>query len=178
MDVSAPDETAFREMYERTSRRVYAYLRRSADPLTAENVLSEVFLKAWRHADHLPEDPVPWLLLTAKTTLYDHWRAEGRRERLAHDVHLISRDDTQPGADDLAVDRAMLQSALRALAQADREALLLVGWDGLSHADAAKVAGCSVMAFKARVNRARHRLTQLLLESPEAPVLRSVRQEA
>jgi len=57
----------------------------------------------------------------------------------------------------------------------EREALLLVGWDGLDHTRAAVVAGCSRSAFTKRLSRARHRLTELMEPSTAtAPVLRPV----
>jgi RNA polymerase sigma-70 factor (ECF subfamily) len=171
------DEASFRRMYEDTARRVYAYVRRRSDEATAESVVSEVFLKAWKHGSNLTGDPLPWLLVTARTTLYDHWRSEGRRQRLADQFTVLHREAVVVGIDEVAIDRADLKKILMTLAPDDREALLLVGWDGLSHAEAASVAGCSLAAFKARVNRARHRLTRLL--DTDGPVtLRPASQEA
>ena len=47
----------------------------------------------------------------------------------------------------------------------DREALLLVAWDGLSNSDAAKVLGCTTAGFAVRLHRARVRLAQALDEA-------------
>lgn len=55
-----------------------------------------------------------------------------------------------------------LWAALAGLPDGDREALLLVGWDGLSNPQAAGVAGCSQGAFKVRLHRARRRLAKAL----------------
>ena len=54
---------------------------------------------------------------------------------------------------DPAVER--LLAALAMLRPADREALQLVLWDGLSHAEAASVLGCTANAFEIRYRRAR-----------------------
>lgn len=43
-----------------------------------------------------------------------------------------------------------------------REALLLVGAEGLSYEEAAQVCGVAVGTIKSRVNRARSRLAQML----------------
>jgi RNA polymerase sigma-70 factor (ECF subfamily) len=48
------------------------------------------------------------------------------------------------------------------LGERDREALMLVAWDGLDHRDAATVMGCSTSAFTVRLHRARRRLAGLL----------------
>jgi RNA polymerase sigma-70 factor (ECF subfamily) len=53
------------------------------------------------------------------------------------------------------------------LAERDREALRLVAWDGLSLADAARVAGTTRVAFATRVHRARRRLAAALDEQSD-----------
>jgi RNA polymerase sigma-70 factor (ECF subfamily) len=49
-------------------------------------------------------------------------------------------------------------AALASLKPRDREALQLVLWDELSHAEAAAVLGCTVNAFELRYRRARNRV--------------------
>ncbi len=44
------------------------------------------------------------------------------------------------------------------LAPDDRELLMLVSWEGLSPAEAAKVLGLSALATRSRLHRARRRL--------------------
>jgi DNA-directed RNA polymerase specialized sigma24 family protein len=50
----------------------------------------------------------------------------------------------------------LVLKAMERLKPLDREALRLVLWDELSHADAAIVLGCSVNAFELRYRRARN----------------------
>lgn len=176
MDATADD--LFRELYSCTSRRVYAYLRRHANPDLAESVLAEVYVKAWRHFATLREEPMGWLIVTAKRTLLDHHRAQQRRNRLADDIFSVSRVDATQGMEDQIVDRQVILEALRQLSDEDREALLLVGWDGLEHADAARVAGCSAAAFTKRLSRARQRLSQSIEPSAADRGLRPVPREA
>lgn len=175
MELSAED--LFRDLYAATSRRLYAYLRRHATPDLAETVLSEVYLKAWRHLATLTDEPMGWLIVTAKRTLVDHHRAQQRQDRLNDRLFTDSRGNADPGPEVHVVDRQLILDALKQLSDEDREALLLVGWDGLSHAEAAGVAGCSVPAFTKRLSRARQRLTDSI-ESPEVHKLCTVRREA
>ena len=67
-----------------------------------------------------------------------------------------SRGPTAPEPDE-AVFRA-----LSALSERDREALLLVGWEGLKPAQAARVLGVRPNTFAARLYRARRRLARAL----------------
>jgi RNA polymerase sigma-70 factor (ECF subfamily) len=59
---------------------------------------------------------------------------------------------------------------LAALSEPDREALILVAWDGLDNHEAATVAGCSAATFAVRVHRARRRLQRKLRQSHDPPI--------
>ena len=68
------------------------------------------------------------------------------------------------------VDRLEMQDLSAALAKLDpeqREALILVGVEGLSYEDGARVMGVATGTMKSRVNRARTRLAQLLGMDPD-----------
>lgn len=162
------DAQVFAELYEQTSRRVYAYARRHSDPETAEQVLSDTFLAAWRHRDRLPDPPLPWLLRTAANALLTQRRSRRRWLRLAgaaaFDPSLVTH---QPSAESEAIDRQHLLAALGLLSVDDREALLLVAWEGLDYPGAAHVLGISRNAFAARLHRARRRLSGLIGDDPD-----------
>jgi DNA-directed RNA polymerase specialized sigma24 family protein len=91
--------------------------------------------------------------------LADQHRAGRRRRSLNERLHVraladgAARDWEPPAGLTLE-----LASALAALTEHEREALLLVAWDELSAADAARVAGCSAAAFRVRLHRARQRI--------------------
>ncbi len=62
-------------------------------------------------------------------------------------------------------DRIMIQdleAALGKLPEGQREAIMLVGAEGLSYEEAAQALGCAVGTVKSRVNRARHCLAELM----------------
>ena len=48
------------------------------------------------------------------------------------------------------------------LSESDREAIMLVAWEGLHSAAAARAAGCSRATFAVRLHRARARLAAAL----------------
>lgn len=154
------DEAAFASMYETEAWRVYAYARRHTDAERAHDVVSDVFLAAWRHRQALPTPALPWLLVTARNCVSNHWRSRTRQDRLATHLagieHLASRSDTDI-AERLALTRAFAQLSLD-----DRETLLLVGWDGLTPAEAAEVLGCSANTYAVRLSRARRRFSDFI----------------
>jgi RNA polymerase sigma-70 factor (ECF subfamily) len=138
---------------------VLAYARRRADSATADDVLSDVFVVAWRRLDQIPADALPWLLACARNMLADTRRGERRRaalfQRLATNV---ARVEPAPELTDRT-----LADALMSLPARDRELLLLLSWEGLSAGQAAKVLGCSRRALSMRRHRARKRLSAALL---------------
>ena len=76
----------FTGLYDRYRNRVYAYAVSRAGRQLADEVVSEVFLVAWRRLDELPGDPLPWLLVTARNVIGSEFRAAARQESLAAEL--------------------------------------------------------------------------------------------
>src|SRR6202046_22312 len=72
----------FTGLYDKYRNRVYAYAVSRAGRQLADEVVSEVFLVAWRRLHQLPDDPLPWLLVTARNVIGSEFRAAARQESL------------------------------------------------------------------------------------------------
>lgn len=159
----------FEALYDAHAQAVLAYALRRTDRATAEDVLADVFLVVWRRLHDVPAEPRAWLLGTARKTLANHRRSVARQqalgERLIHERPAVAADD--PHAAGAGSDPEILR-ALAALGESDREALLLVAWDGLAPREAAAVLGVRAPTFTMRLSRARKRLAALLDEPPAA----------
>lgn len=128
--------------------------------------MSETFLVAWRRFEDLPADPLPWLMVIARNILSDRRRRTARRDRLADTIACLERTlGHATAADHAVIERATVVAALAQLSNLEREALLLVAWEGLSNADAAAVGGCTQRAFEVRLSRARARLARAMTTS-------------
>jgi RNA polymerase sigma-70 factor (ECF subfamily) len=92
-------------------------------------------------------------------------RRTGRRRlrlqaRLSEEARAtVARNGSAGSTEDL------VRAAMERLRPGEREALRLVMWEGLSHAEAAHVLGCSVNAVALRLRKARTRL-RAQLEPP------------
>lgn len=140
---------------------VRAYTLRRIDPGTADDIVSEVFVVAFRRLEEIPEDPLPWLLATTRRVLANHRRATGRREALAG--HLTP---LQPGVwRDDSDDVRGLMAGLARLNERDREILLLIAWEDLDPSSAAAALGCSRATFAVRLHRARRRLAAAMAQA-------------
>jgi RNA polymerase sigma-70 factor (ECF subfamily) len=155
-------ESEFERLFTEHHDAVYGYVARRVPREAVQDVVSETFLTAWRRRGDIRGDPLPWLLGVARRTAANMLRADGRRSALRDRLEAVRPAEASlpfvPG--DMA-----LTAALRSLGERDREALMLVAWDGLEHRDAARVMGCSAAAFSVRVHRARARLRRALGES-------------
>jgi len=150
-------ETRLDTWFRSHADRVLAYLLHRTDRETAQDVLQEVFVTAFRKADELPEPPIGWLLGTARRLLANTNRGLRRRDELA--ARLAAEPPAEP--EDSAADAAVTE-ALAELSVTDREVLTLSAWYGLSGEQAAEALGCSVSAYGVRLHRARHRLADRL----------------
>jgi len=149
----------FTALWEEHADRVLAYARRHVAPDDAQEVVAETFLVAWRRLADVPGTALPWLLVVARNTIANHRRSGYRRALLDCELaRLEAVAASAVAAEVTAAERTSALSRLAALSPVEREALLLVAWDGLTPAQAAQVAGCSVSAFHVRLFRGRRRL--------------------
>jgi RNA polymerase sigma-70 factor (ECF subfamily) len=139
---------------------VLAYCLRRR-PETAEDALAETFAVAWRRRDAIPQEPLPWLYGVARRVLANQRRSARRQTAVA------DRLAAEPQTERREVEPIL--AALARLRPADRELLLLVAWEGLTPAQAARTLGTSAAACRVRLFRARRRLERLMAgEEPAA----------
>jgi len=156
----------FEALFSAHHAAVSAYVvRRAGGGVGVDDAIADTFLVAWRRLDDVPDPALPWLLGVARRVLADQRRGLRRRRSLSARLALASRAAPAWEPPDGISDE--LADALRSLTEHEREALLLVAWDGLTPAQAAAAAGCSTAAFRVRLHRARRRVaTRLGIERP------------
>lgn len=168
MPAEAGLRAAFERLFVGNYWPVRRYLLRRTGPSVADDVLAETFLVAWRRFGSVPDDPLPWLLGVARRLLANQLRAERRRVALTTRLRAAGAPEAYVSAPALGLDCAVA-AALAALPAREREALLLVAWEGLDSARAARVAGCSNGAFRVRLHRARRKVAAQLGRSTTTP---------
>ena len=180
MTAAAERIARFERLYATTFPEIAGYVRRRCTGADADDVLAQVFAVAWRRLDHIPSPPQDrlWMFGVARKTVADTERSARRRWRLGARLatEALVSGPADPGPDS-AAERVV--DALAMLRPADREALRLVLWDELSHAEAAAVLGCSANAFEIRYRRARAAVRDQLARGanaspPDFPVANTV----
>lgn len=164
---SAPDDTAvdrrhrFEALFAQHASAVHAYARRRAAAADAEEVVADTFLVAWRRLDAVPEQELAWLLGVARKVIANQRRGQRRHanltERIGHELALGAEEPREP-----AIPADAVLAALATLGERDQEVLRLVYWDGLDPSAAARTLGCTAVALRVRLHRARTRMARAL----------------
>jgi len=151
-------------LYERHARSVFRFLSRRAGPAAAEDLLSDVFVAALqargRVVAHDSGSALPWLYGIAANVLRHHFRDRAAGGTPAHDAGVDW--DAVEARLDAQSQRGQLRLALSTLSPAERDLLLLVAWEELTPAEAARVVGISQVAARSRLHRARMRAARAL----------------
>jgi RNA polymerase sigma-70 factor, ECF subfamily len=158
MGVDAQRRSRFELLFAEHHMVVRSYVQRRSAGVMVDDVVADTFLVLWRRLDEAPEEVRPWLLGVTRRVLADHRRTTSRQRSLAE---RLTREPARPAVSPLPDGLSEeLAGALRGLTEQEREALLLVAWDGLSPREAAVVVGCPSGAFRARLHRARQHVAR------------------
>ncbi|WP_328664890.1 RNA polymerase sigma factor [Streptomyces sp. NBC_00328] len=153
---------ALEALYTAHADRVLAYLLHRTDRETAQDILSETFVLAWRKSGSVPDDALPWLLASARRLLANRVRSDQRYRALTERLAVMADRTGAAEIGDAIGTRAEVAAALSALSEQDREVLVLSAWYGLTARQAAVVMGCTATAFAVRLHRARKRFRAAL----------------
>lgn len=161
--LKARDTAAFDVVYDRFNPRLFTFLvRLSRDRDRAQDLLEETWLRLVTHVDQLrPHTRLgPWLFTVARNLYLSECRA---RVLAQPDEAILAHASPAPSPfEETAANESQrrLEAALASLPLQYREVLLLVGVEGLSTADAAKVCGISNDALRQRLSRGRAMLAE------------------
>lgn len=180
------DHRAFACLYQQTSARLFAAVRRSIWVRSeAEEVLQEVYLKIWNGAaafDPRQASSITWMTRVARNHAIDHLRRDAQRRAHEFDVtgpvddgdpsdtesHLV---DDAPRPDEwleLQQDRQRFDRLVGSLGNMQRQVVLMAFRDGCTQADIAEQLDAPLGSVKSWMRRALQRLKVAI--DTEAPV--------
>jgi len=169
------DDGALGELYDRYGTAVYALARRILrDGAAAEEVTQEVFVRLWRAAARF--DPArgkvsTWLLRIAHNLAINEIRRRRSRPAAATGLdwevagHALADDDAGVDPATVAGRReraALVRGALAELPEAQRRAVELAFFGGLSQSEVAAALGEPLGTIKSRIRAGMQRLRELL----------------
>ncbi|MFC3690959.1 RNA polymerase sigma factor [Chenggangzhangella methanolivorans] len=136
--------------------------RRCGDATDAEDVAQETLIRIARSLDRFEGRSAfsTWAFGIALNAARDRGRAEARRGAIEREALALARLDQDEAPGDDMTDE--LWAAVDALPEPQRDAVLLVHVEGLTHAQAAQALGCAEATVSWRLFSARRRLKSAL----------------
>lgn len=150
------DASALSELYDAYSGALYGVvLRIVRTPETAEQVLQDVFLKAWRNIEHY--DPAKgrlftWLVNIARNAAIDAVRSAQYRQQQKTDA--LETLVHHPGGQGIHTDHIGVRELVAQLEEKHRTLIELLYFQGYTQEEAAEAVGIPLGTVKTRVRRA------------------------
>jgi RNA polymerase sigma-70 factor (ECF subfamily) len=160
------DRRALGTLYDHYAQLVFNLaIRIVRDEADAEEVVQEVFWQAWRDAgryDATRGSPEAWLLTMARTRAIDVLRSVRRTRQNVAALRPAPAAGPGEGARELAERRQLIADVLEALPAAQREALELTYYEGLTQGEIASRTGTPLGTVKSRIRMGLIRLREAL----------------
>jgi RNA polymerase sigma-70 factor (ECF subfamily) len=160
---AAGDRRAFERLYRTHGQRILALcLRMTADRHVAEDLVQDVFVRAWQTLDGFRGDAAfgTWLHRVAVNIVLSRRRRDGvQRDRTTDDDASLG---TAPARPVHVGDRLDLEAAIAALPPGARRIFVLHDVEGYTHEEIGDLLGITSGGSKAQLHRARLLLREAL----------------
>jgi RNA polymerase sigma-70 factor (ECF subfamily) len=142
-----------------TKHKMYRVaLRITGNPVEAEDVVQEVFIKVWENRSELGEvDNLPaWCMQMTKNRAIDKIRLKANQTEGIEGLYSMSSKDTSPDRKAELKDAVQhVKQLMEQLPEAQRMAMELRDIEGMSYQEISKVLGQSLSQVKTNIFRAR-----------------------
>lgn len=136
------DSEAFAQLYDAYVARVYRYIYfRVTDDAAAEDLTSQVFLKAWESLDRYEMGSSPfvaWLYTIARNLVIDYYRTKKESVPL-EEVHMLAHHETPVEEVESRFDLQAMRDALQFLTDDQQQVLILKFIAGLPNENIARI---------------------------------------
>lgn len=160
---------AFGQLYDAYMERIYRFVYfRVEDQQTAEDITSQVFLKAWNNLDRFSFSRTPylaWLYTIAHNAVIDHYRTRKVTTAL-DDVQLSQQDHAEAVENEIdqTSEMKLVKEALQLLTDDQQKVLTLKFIEGMSNHEIASHLGKREGAIRALQMRGLQALAKQLEE--------------
>lgn len=169
LQAQAGNSEAFGQLYDAYMERIYRFVYfRVEDQQTAEDITSQVFLKAWSNLDRFQFSRTPylaWLYTIAHNAVIDHYRT--RKVTTALDDVQLSQPDHSDAVEseiDMTAEMQSVKVALQTLTDDQQKVLTLKFIEGMSNNEIARLLGKREGAIRALQMRGLQALAKQLEE--------------
>ena len=145
---------------------LYRFIRKRVnDDDVAEDLLQDVFLKVHQRIGALKEVKKleSWIYQITRNIIIDYYRGK-RPTATLEESEALQLSEVLPDDDIVTELLPSVRAMVRSLPEQDRQALILTEYQGLTQKELGERLGLSFSGAKSRVQRAREKLKQQLLE--------------
>jgi RNA polymerase sigma factor (sigma-70 family) len=167
---AAPEADLTRALYEQYANQIFRYcMHQLGSREEAEDAVQSTFLNAFRGLKRgvVPELESAWLFKIAHNVCLSRRRSSWRRGRIESPTDFDVAEELTPAPSRRADELIGLQDALEQMPEAQRRAILLREWQGLSYREIADELELSQAAVETLIFRARRSLASGLEQPPE-----------
>jgi len=153
------DQAAFGVLYNEHIRKIYDFIYfKTLNKEVAEDLTSQVFLKALKHISNFKSDNFSaWLYTIARNAVIDHYRSDKNYKNIEDCWDLADWGDLEADAD-IELLMVKVRAAMKKLSASDRELLTIRIWSDMSFKDISFSLGKKEPAVKMAFARALERL--------------------
>ncbi len=136
---------------------------RVGDGLVADDILQDVFLRIHSRIDTLRDTGKirGWIYQITRNAIIDHYRSSRETQEVPESLADMEEEPSDQARQEIA---GCLVPMIQSLPESYRQAIMMSEIDGLTQKQVAAKEGLSVSGAKARVQRGRTKLKQLLLD--------------
>ncbi len=160
------DEEAREALYDTYKARIFGLAcRYTCDPVAAEDLLQDIFIKIFTHLDDVRDVSTmsAWVHRVALNACYGHLRGKRIRSRTMVPLSAIEGGPAEAAYDTHETElRGPIEEALRELPARLRSVFTLHDVEGFKHGEISRILGCSVGTSKSQLFKARMRIRERL----------------
>jgi RNA polymerase sigma-70 factor (ECF subfamily) len=163
------DKRAFKLLYMRHRMRVFRFvIRLVGNESTAEEVVNDVFLQAWRHVQEFKGNSqvATWLLAIARFKAISECRRRSEVQLDERAAAVIEDPSDSPAISTEKRERSdIVQKCLAKLSPIHRDVINLIYYQGKKVEEVAQFTGAPISTIKTRMHYARGHLAEMLAEA-------------
>lgn len=168
----ASDQQSFRRLYDKFSSSLYGTIVSwIKDTEVAENLLQDVFIKAWKNRERYNESKgrlFTWLYKISRNICIDYYRSRryknSKADVITDDISNVLSDNSTFAR---SVDTIMLRKFVNGLRHEEKEVIDLMYFKGFTQCEIAELLSMPLGTVKTRANRAVKNLRRVFMNDGE-----------